>query len=63
MRCPGRRLIASRKIWKKNGFDPNHPVDVWRNPGTERLETQDGHHRAAAAKKAGIEKIPVDIWE
>ncbi|WP_375140080.1 ParB N-terminal domain-containing protein [Pseudomonas sp. IPO3778] len=50
-------------MWKKNGFDPNHPVDVWRNPGTERLETQDGHHRAAAAKKAGIEKIPVDIWE
>ncbi|HEK3648494.1 TPA: ParB N-terminal domain-containing protein [Pseudomonas aeruginosa] len=24
---------------------------------------QDGHHRTEAAKKAGLDKIPVSIWE
>lgn len=59
----GSQIKRLTKDMEKNGFDPNHPVDVWRNPATGRLEIQDGHHRAAAAKKAGIEKIPVDIWE
>jgi RHS repeat-associated protein len=48
---------------KKDGFDQSKPVDVWRNPNTGRLEIQDGHHRTEAAKKAGLDKIPVRIWE
>lgn len=59
----GSQVKRLAKDMVKNGFDPNHPVDVWRNPSTGRLEIQDGHHRATAAIKAGIEKIPVDIWE
>ncbi|MCF5656683.1 DUF6861 domain-containing protein [Pseudomonas poae] len=59
----GSQIKRLAKDMEKNGFDPNYPVDVWRNPSTGRMEIQDGHHRAAAAKKAGIEKIPVEIWE
>lgn len=39
------------------------PVDAWRNPNTGRLEIQDGHHRTEAAKKAGLDKIPVKVWQ
>jgi ParB-like chromosome segregation protein Spo0J len=46
---------------KKNGFDQTKPVDVVRNPNG-RLEIQDGHHRTEAAKKAGLNNIPVRIW-
>ncbi len=48
---------------KQNGFDQSKPVDAWRNPNTGRLEIQDGHHRTAAAKKASLDKIPVQVWE
>ncbi|MDZ4150439.1 RHS repeat-associated core domain-containing protein, partial [Methylicorpusculum sp.] len=48
---------------RQNGFDQSKPVDVWRNPDTGRLEIQDGHHRTAAAIKAGLDKIPVQVWE
>ncbi|EPK5169586.1 TPA: ParB N-terminal domain-containing protein [Pseudomonas aeruginosa] len=51
------------KSIKENGFDQEKPVDVWRNPKTGHLEIQDGHHRTEAAKKAGLDKIPVSIWE
>ncbi|WP_425326426.1 ParB N-terminal domain-containing protein [Shewanella hanedai] len=27
------------------------------------MEVQDGHHRTEAAKKAGLDKIPVQVWE
>jgi ParB-like chromosome segregation protein Spo0J len=47
---------------KNRGFDPEKPVDVLRRPDG-RLEIQDGHHRTEAAKKAGIDKIPVRVWE
>jgi hypothetical protein len=48
---------------KQNGFDQNYPVDAWKNPNTGRLEIQDGHHRTAAAIKAGLDTIPVQVWE
>ncbi|TRY10195.1 hypothetical protein FN961_25470 [Shewanella hanedai] len=44
-------------------YDQSQPVDAWRNPNTGRLEVQDGHHRTEAAKKAGLDKIPVQVWE
>ncbi|WP_347170023.1 DUF637 domain-containing protein [Pseudomonas salmasensis] len=59
----GSQIKRLAKDMEKNGFDPNYPVDAWRNPNTGRLELQDGHHRAEAAKKAGLDKIPVNIWE
>ncbi|HEH6437080.1 TPA: ParB N-terminal domain-containing protein [Pseudomonas aeruginosa] len=27
------------------------------------FKIQDGHHRTEAAKKAGLDKIPVSLWE
>lgn len=59
----GSQIKRLAKSMEKNGFDPSYPVDAWRNPSTGRLEIQDGHHRAQAAIKAGIEKIPVEVWE
>lgn len=37
-------------------------VDVWQNPNVGRLEVQDGYHRTEAAKRAGLNKIPVNTW-
>jgi hypothetical protein len=59
----GSQIKRLAKSMEKNGFNPSYPVDAWRNPSTGRLEIQDGHHRAQAAIKAGIEKIPVEVWE
>ena len=47
---------------RRNGYDQSTPVDAVRNDGG-RLEIQDGHHRTEAAKQAGIDKIPVRVWE
>jgi len=49
------------KDMKTNGFDQNQPIDAIRN-SRGKLEIQDGHHRTEAAKKAGIETVPVRIW-
>ncbi|HBP4587202.1 TPA: hemagglutinin, partial [Pseudomonas aeruginosa] len=59
----GSQIKRIVKSIKENGFDQEKPVDVWRNPKTGRLEIQDGHHRTEAAKKAGLDKIPVSLWE
>ncbi|MBL8300457.1 MAG: ParB N-terminal domain-containing protein [Rhodanobacteraceae bacterium] len=47
---------------KKNGFDQSKPIDAVRNE-RGRLEIIDGHHRTEAAKKAGIDEIPVNVWD
>ena len=74
--CPPKNLIPTQpksdltgsqvkrltKDMKNNGFNKNNPVDVWRNPKTGRLEIQDGHHRTEAAKKAGLNNIPIKVW-
>ena len=57
----GSQVKRLAKDMKQNGFDQSKPVDAWRNPNTGRLEIQDGHHRTEAAKKAGLEKIPVRV--
>ncbi|WP_233789000.1 VENN motif pre-toxin domain-containing protein [Dickeya zeae] len=46
---------------KKNGFDQSQPIDVVMVNG--KMIIIDGHHRAAAAKLAGIKTIPVRINE
>ena len=45
------------KDMKANGFDQSHPISTIRVNG--RNVIMDGNHRAAAAAKAGIQKIPV----
>jgi hypothetical protein len=45
------------KDMKKNGFNPAHPVEVANVNGEQVII--DGHHRAAAAIRAGIKEIPV----
>jgi len=59
----GSRVKRMTKDMKQNGFNQNKPVDAWRNPNSGRLEIQNGHHRTEAAKKAGLDKIPVKVQE
>ena len=59
----GSQVKRLTKNMKENGFDESKPVSTWRNPSTGRLEIQDGHHRTAAAIKADLNEIPVEIWE
>ncbi|GAW86333.1 hypothetical protein bplSymb_SCF02404P010 [Bathymodiolus platifrons methanotrophic gill symbiont] len=57
----GSQVKRLTKDMKKNGFDQTKPVYVARNQNG-RLEILDGHHRTEAARKAGLNKIPVRIW-
>ena len=61
----GSKVKKYAKAMKKEGFKPkkgDDPVSAVKNPKTGKLELQDGHHRTAAAKKAKVDKIPVEIW-
>lgn len=50
------------KDMKANGFDVNQPIIVViRQDG--RLVISDGHHRTAAAIRAGKETIPVEVYK
>jgi filamentous hemagglutinin len=51
-----KRLI---KDMKTNGFDATQPIDVAIVNG--KMIIIDGHHRAAAAVKAGLKDIPIRI--
>ncbi|MCX8619152.1 ParB-like nuclease domain-containing protein, partial [Gilliamella sp. B2923] len=51
-----KRLV---KDMKTNGFDTTQPIDVAIVNG--KMIIIDGHHRAAAAVKAGIKDIPIRI--
>lgn len=60
----GSQINKMAKDMKENGYDIDKygPIQVSRVPGSNRLEIFDGHHRAAAAVKAGINNVPVQIW-
>ena len=58
----GSQIKRLEKDMRTNGFDQNKPIDAVRRTDG-RLEIQDGHHRVEAAKRAGIDQIPVQIWE
>lgn len=45
------------KDMKANGFNASKPIDIANVEGKKVII--DGHHRAAAAIKAGVEKVPV----
>jgi RHS repeat-associated protein len=49
------------KKMKKLGFDPAFPIEAAEVDG--RLMIEDGHHRAAAAVKAGLAEVPVIVNE
>jgi len=53
----GNKIERLAKDMKQNGFDPAHPVEVANVNGEQIII--DGHHRAAAAIRAGIKEIPV----
>lgn len=44
---------------QQNGFDPAHPIEVANVEGRQIII--DGHHRAAAATRAGIQEVPVTV--
>jgi RHS repeat-associated protein len=56
----GSQIKRIAKDMEQNGYHGD-PVDVSVNPTTGRLEIQDGHHRTAAAIKAGVTQIPVRV--
>lgn len=54
-----KRLVADMR---KHGYDESQPITgVRREDG--RIVISDGHHRAEAAIRAGIAKVPVDVHE
>lgn len=58
----GSQIKRLEKSMKQNGYDQNKPVDAWKRPDG-RLEIQNGHHRTEAAKRAGLDNVPVRVWE
>jgi RHS repeat-associated protein len=57
----GSQVTRLAKDMKQNGFDSTKPISG-QTTATGRIEIVDGHHRAAAAIKAGIEKVPVEVF-
>lgn len=54
-----KRLVTGMR---KHGYDESQPISgVRREDG--RIVISDGHHRVAAAIRAGIEKVPVNVHE
>lgn len=49
------------KDMKAHGFDPAKPIKA-QVGASGRIFIIDGHHRVQAALKAGIAKIPVDVF-
>ena len=50
-----------RKKIKRNGFDGNQPIEVVEVDG--KLIIKDGHHRAEAAVRERLTKVPVRIYK
>lgn len=47
---------------RKRGYDQSRPISgVRRKDG--RIVISDGHHRVRAAIRAGIDKVPVEVYE
>jgi len=57
----GNNIKRLTKDMKQNGFDPQQPVTVANVNG--QLIIIDGHHRTAAAIRAGIQEIPIRTIE
>jgi filamentous hemagglutinin len=53
----GSQVNRLKKDMQQNGFDPDQPIDVADVDGRQII--LDGHHRAAAARRAGIKEVPV----
>ncbi len=57
----GSRTNRLRNDMRRNGFDESKPIDVANVRGRQVII--DGHHRAAAAGRAGIRDVPVRVHE
>ena len=55
----GSRVKRLAKDMKANGFDQSKAIEAAEVNG--RYIIVDGHHRTAAAVRAGIDKVPVKI--
>lgn len=56
------RVEKFKKDMKKNGYDESQgPIDVVEYNGKYIIE--DGHHRALAAAKAGLDEVPVRVLD
>lgn len=55
----GNKIKRLTSDMKANGFDPAHPIEVAEVEGRQIII--DGHHRAAAAVRAGIQEVPIKV--
>jgi RHS repeat-associated protein len=55
----GSRIKRITENMKKNGFDPAQPIEIAEVNGQRIII--DGHHRTAAAIRAGINQVPIKI--
>ena len=58
----GSQVKRLTKDMKVNGFDQSKPISGVVN-GNGRIVISDGHHRTESAIKAGIEKVPVEVYK
>lgn len=59
----GSQVRRLEKDMRNRGFDESCPIDVKRVPGSNRFDILDGHHRTEAAKRAGMNTVPITIHE
>jgi ParB-like chromosome segregation protein Spo0J len=58
----GSQITKLAKEMRANGFDKTKPISVQRT-ANGKMMIIDGHHRTAAAIRAGIERVPVEIYD
>lgn len=55
----GNKITRLATDMKANGFDATQPIEVANVEGRQIII--DGHHRAAAAIRAGIQEVPITV--
>lgn len=55
----GSQVKSLAKDMRANGYDATKPIDAANVDG--KMIIIDGHHRAAAASKAGLKDVPVNV--
>lgn len=55
----GNKIKRLTSDMKASGFDPAHPIEVATVAGRQNII--DGHHRVAAAVRAGIQEVPIRV--
>ncbi len=57
------RVQVIAESMRERGYDPTEPLTVWVDSATGQPLVLSGHHRLAAAQRAKVSEVPVQVFE